>query len=78
MQLPPKCPACQKPITKAALVKIETDTQQTKLYGPLPPYGLGYVCPNPQCNVLLPVWPAEGGKLYSCPDAPQASAVLPT
>jgi hypothetical protein len=53
----PKCPSCGTEITKARLEKIETDTQSTKLFGPLPPYGLAYVCPDIKCNVLLPIWP---------------------
>lgn len=53
------CPSCSKPVSKAPLVKIDTDIFSTKLNGPLPVFGLGYACPH--CSVLLPVWPQETG-----------------
>ena len=57
MEIPGKCPSCGKAVPKAELIKVPTDTNATKLYGPLPSHGLAYVCPNPLCRVILPVLP---------------------
>ena len=57
-----KCPNCGEPVAKARIEKIDTDANLTKLHGPLPFAGLAFVCPNPQCNVLLPIWPITTGE----------------
>lgn len=57
-----KCPTCGIVINSAAVIKIETDTHGTTLFGPLPEYGFAYVCPNPKCGVLLPIWPVMQAK----------------
>jgi hypothetical protein len=59
MQALPKCPSCGQLVSKAPLVKIETDTVSTNLFGPLPPIGLAYMCPNSKCQVLLPIYPQQ-------------------
>ena len=62
MQPSPNCPCCRTPVHKAELIVVETDLQRTMLSGPLPARGFGYVCPNPQCGILLPIWPEKAGE----------------
>ena len=52
-----KCPGCGAVVATSALVKVATDINATKLYGPLPAFGLACICPS--CKVMLPVWPQE-------------------
>lgn len=58
----PKCPNCGEQVPKARIEKIETDTVTTDLMGPLPRAGLVFVCPNPACNVILPIWPVPSDR----------------
>jgi len=59
MTIVPKCPTCGTQVSAAELVVVNTDLQRTKLYGPIPARGYGYVCPNASCGVLLPLWPQD-------------------
>jgi hypothetical protein len=51
-----KCPHCKQTVEKALIEIIEPDTQATRLFGAMP-RGLAFVCPNPQCRVILAIIP---------------------
>ncbi len=51
-----KCPQCKRTIDKAIIEIIEPDTNATRLYGGMP-RGLAFVCPHPQCGVILGIVP---------------------